>query len=139
MQKDPLNIVQFLAEIAELEKSREVADSLVKLSAQRERLALLEQYLSDYSGFRQDEAVDIESLRTRRGFLSALAEAIGDQNATLEQASAALDRHIETWRTARANSQALGKLTDKRARVRAQVEESRLQREADAHGQRQRR
>jgi flagellar export protein FliJ len=139
MRKDPLDIVQMLAEISELEKSREVADSLVRLSAERERLALLEQYLSEYSDGPENEALDIEKLRSKRTFLTALAQAIGDQSASIDQINAVLGRRIETWREARANKKAVGRLTTKRAHAQALAEERYQQAEADAAGQRQRR
>ena len=138
MKKDPLKIVELLAEVAELEKSRQVADSLVRLSAERERLALLEQYLSEYGYEAAAEVTDIESLNAKRGFLNALAQAIGDQSASVDQLNSTLERHIETWRNARANTAAVGKLTGRRsvehARKRERAEQHEL--ESRLHGQR---
>lgn len=136
MRKDPLDVVRMLAEIAELEKSRDVADSLVRLSAERERLALLEQYLQEYAGSTADEALDIEKLRNRRSFLNALAKAIGDQGASIDQINSVLEQRIANWREARASSKAVSRLASKRARTRRNAEERRQQLEADASGQR---
>ena len=136
MKKEPLDAVKMLAEIAELEKSRDVADSIVNLTAARERLALLEEYLNEYANSARSGSTDIERLRSQRTFIGALAQAIGDQSASIAQTSAVLEQRIETWRTARANSTAVGKLTEKRAAVRRQREEKLEQAELDAAGQR---
>lgn len=136
MKKEPLDAVKMLAEIAELEKSREVADSILHLTASRERLALLEEYLNEYSDAASNGSTDIERLRSQRTFIGALAQAIGDQGATIAQNSAVLEQRIETWRTARANSSAVGKLTEKRAKVKRERMEKLEQAELDAAGQR---
>jgi flagellar export protein FliJ len=136
MRKDPLDAVKMLAEISELKKSREVADSIVNLSAARERLVLLQTYLDEYAARSGDGATDIERLKSQQTFLSALAQAIGDQSASIEQTHAVLERRIELWRTARANTQAVSRLTEKRAQARRQRDESREQSELDAAGQR---
>lgn len=132
MRRDPLNIVQMLAEIAELEKSRAVADSLVKLSAERERLALLEQYLDEYAASRENESVDIEKLKSRSSFLSALTQAIGDQSSSIDQINTILEQRIETWREARANSKAVSRLTERRTQTRVRLQERREQAEIDS-------
>lgn len=132
MRRDPLNIVQMLAEIAELEKSRAVADSLVKLSAERERLALLEQYLDEYAANRENESVDIEKLKSRSSFLSALTQAIGDQSSSIDQINTILEQRIETWREARANSKAVSRLTERRTQTRVRLQERREQAEIDS-------
>lgn len=132
MNKDPLSVVKMLADIAELEKSREVANSIVRLSAERERLALLEQYLDEYGPGASGLATDIESLRTRRNFLYSLAAAIGDQSASIEQTQAILLRHIETWRSARANARAVNKLTERRSAEKARSRDRIEQNDLDA-------
>jgi flagellar export protein FliJ len=138
MRKDPLNAVKMLAEISELAKSRDVADSMLDLSAARERLALLEEYLSEYAQISDSGTTDIERLKSQRTFLGALAQAIGDQNASVEQTYALLEKRIEHWREARASSKAVDRLTEKRAIVQRQREENLEQIELDAAGQRQR-
>ena len=138
MKKEPLDAVKMLAEIAELEKSRDVADSILKLTAARERLALLEEYLEEYADSARSGSTDIERLISQRTFIGAQAQAIGDQGATIAQSNAVLEQRIETWRTARANSTAVSKLTEKRADVQRRREEKLEQAELDAAGQRRR-
>ena len=139
MKKDPLQAVKMLAEMSEQKKSRAVADSITNLSAARERLALLEQYLSEYSGVKADGSTDIERLKSQQSFLGALAQAIGDQNTSVEQSYVLLEARIEHWRAARANSKAVNQLTEKRAEVRRKKVDQQEQIELDAAGQRQRR
>jgi len=136
MKKEPLDAVKMLAEITELEKSRDVADSILHLSAARERLAVLEEYLDEYANAASSGSTDIERLRSQRTFIGALAQAIGDQGATIAQNNAVLEQRIETWRTARANKSAVSKLTEKRTQVKRQREEKAEQAELDAAGQR---
>jgi flagellar export protein FliJ len=128
-----------LAEMSELEKSRDVADSIMNLSAARERLALLEQYLNEYSESKSDGSTDIEQLKSKQSFLGALAQAIGDQNVSVEQSYAMLEARIEHWRTARANTKAVNQLTEKRSEARRRADDAREQTELDAAGQRPRR
>lgn len=136
MRKDPLNAVKMLAEIAELEKSREVADSIVNLSAARERLDMLEAYLVEYAARPGAGATDIERLKSQRAFLSALAQAIGDQSASVEQTYALLEKRIETWRAARAGTKAVNRLTEKRVQAQRRRDDLQEQSELDAAGQR---
>ena len=138
MKKEPLDTVKMLAELKELEKSRDVADSIVNLSTARERLALLEAYLDEYAAPSNSESTDIERVKSKHSFLGALAQAIGDQSDSVEQTYAVLEKRIANWRTARANSQAVDRLTDKRAQVRLRQEENREQTELDAAGRRPR-
>ena len=80
--KDPLELVQMLADVAELKKSQQVAASMVNLSAEAERLTLLEQYLGEYleQSNKQKGELDIALMKSRHEFIDALTKAIGNQD-----------------------------------------------------------
>lgn len=124
--KDPLDLVQMLAEAAELEKSQHVAASMRSLSAEERRLELLERYLEEYRGaaLPTGMASDIATLQSRRHFLEALRKAVLDQGAQVSRLRAQFERELDVWRTAKAKANAVEQFAGRKS-AKKQLEEAR--------------
>ena len=130
-RKDPLSIVKQLADITELEKSQQVALSIATLSAEEQRLAVLERYLAEYRGGEISEAaLAIDLLRSRHDFIAALDAAVRTQSEQVEQLRAQFERKLTSWRDAKAKVGAVdrfaGRREAERERVRARAEQAQL-------------
>jgi flagellar export protein FliJ len=124
--KDPLDLVQMLAEAAELEKSQQVAASMRSLGAEERRLALLERYLEEYRGAAvpAGTASDIATLQSRRHFLEALRKAVQEQGAQVSRLRAQFEQQLDFWRTAKAKANAVEQFAGRRS-AKKQLEETR--------------
>ena len=128
-RKDPLSIVKQLADIAELKKSQQVAASIVVLSEEEQRLAVLERYLEEYRIDASEQTLlGITALKSRRDFLAALDAAVREQGAQVTRLRAQLERKLHSWRGAKAKANAVGRFTDRREdqlqRARARAEQA---------------
>jgi flagellar FliJ protein len=130
--KDPLDLVQMLAEAAELEKSQQVAVSMRSLNTEQQRLAMLERYLEEYRGgaAAAGSSSDINALKTKRNFLEALDKAVQDQGAQVSRLRAQFEQQLDVWRAAKAKANAVeqfaGRKSAKKALEEARREQTRL-------------
>jgi flagellar export protein FliJ len=124
--RDPLDIVQKLAAATELEKSQLVAASMRSLSAQERRLAMLEQYLEEYSARATPVTgtADIAALQARGHFLAALRKAVQDQGAEVRRLRVQFEAQVDVWRSAKAKVSAVEQFTGRRE-ARRQIDEAR--------------
>jgi len=124
--RDPLDLVQKLAAAAEIEKSQQVAASMRSLSAQERRLAMLEQYLDEYSAGAAPTVgvADVTALQARGHFLAALRKAVDDQGAEVRRLRAQFEVQVDVWRNAKAKVSAVEQFAGRR-QARQQLEEAR--------------
>ena len=135
MRKDPLQLVKMLADISELEKSQYVATSMMQLSAEKQRLALLEQYLEEYcQGAAPDTVVDIGKLTSSRGFIDALTKAVVEQSDQVARLSQQFEQRLDTWRAAKAKSTAVDNFASRKQQTRMLEESRREQSSLDEAG-----
>ena len=130
-RKDPLSIVKQLADIAELEKSQQVAASIATLSAEEQRLAVLERYLAEYRGGQvAEETLAVDVLRSRQDFIAALDDAVRTQSHQVKQLRAQFEQRLTLWRDAKAKVSAVerfaGRREAERDRARARAEQTAL-------------
>ena len=126
--KDPLKLVQMLADVAELEKSQKVAVSMAHLTEEARRLEVLEQYLCEY---REQSAgsgreLDIGQVTRRHAFIDALMRAVSDQGHRVTVLRKELESTLGLWRDAKSRVSALKEYTgriDDQERLRAERRE----------------
>ena len=120
-RKDPLNVVQRLADMAELRKSQQVAVSIASLSAEERRLAVLERYLAEYQeAGAKDRQLAIGALRTRSDFIAALSQAVRTQSEQVRQLRLQFEQRLTLWREAKAKASAVERFADRRESQRKQ-------------------
>ena len=126
--KDPLKLVQTLADAAEFENSQKVAASVAHLSAEAQRLAVLEQYLSEYRDRRTDNGgtLDVAYMTRQHEFVAALTRAISDQDRRVTDLREQFESTLGLWRDAKSKVSALKQYTgriDDRERLRSERKE----------------
>ena len=112
-RRNRMQVLQKLAEHTEAEASRRLAERLKLLSADEKRLEQIRGYLADYSGSNQNCAMTIGALRSNRGFMERLRNAVDEQRGTVETQRHQAEQHAAQWRAARARSLALERLADR--------------------------
>lgn len=130
-RKDPLTIVQRLADMAEVRKSQQVAASIASLSAEEERLAVLERYLAEYQAAgAKDRQLAIAALRSRSDFITALSQAVRTQSEQVRRLRVQFEHRLTLWREAKAKASAVerfaGRRESQRKRATAKAEQTAL-------------
>lgn len=130
-RKDPLAVVKQLADMSELEKSQQVAASIASLSAEEQRLAVLERYLAEYQvGDPRKALLGIGDLKSRHDFIAALSSAVRTQSDQVRQLRAQFEHKLTLWRDAKAKASAVdrfaGRREHERDRAQAKAEQTAL-------------
>jgi flagellar FliJ protein len=112
-KRNRMQILQKLAEHTEAEASRRLAERLKLLGADEKRLEQIRSYLADYSGSTRNTAMTIGALRSNRGFVERLRNAVDEQRGTVETQRHQAEQQAAQWRAARARSLALEQLADR--------------------------
>ncbi|MCL4780366.1 MAG: flagellar export protein FliJ [Gammaproteobacteria bacterium] len=112
-RRNRMQILQKLAGHTEAEASRRLAERLKLLDADERRLEQIRGYLADYSGNIQNTAMTIGALRSNRGFMERLRNAVDEQRGAVEIQRHQAEQHAAQWRTARARSLALERLGER--------------------------
>jgi flagellar FliJ protein len=114
-RRNRMQVLQKLAEHTEAEASRRLSERLRLLDADERRLEQIRSYLADYSGSSQHNspAMTISALRSNRGFVERLRNAVDEQRGTVETQRLQAEQHATQWRTARARSLALERLGER--------------------------
>jgi flagellar FliJ protein len=113
--RNRMQVLQRLAEHAEAEASRRLSERLKALDTDEKRLEQIRSYLADYSSsnLNQAAAMTIGALRSNRGFLERLRNAVDEQRGTVETQRHQAEQHAMQWRSARARSLALERLGER--------------------------
>jgi flagellar FliJ protein len=112
-KRNRMQVLQKLAEHTEAEASRRLAERLKLLGADEKRLEQIRSYLADYSGSPRNTAMTIGALRSNRGFIERLRNAVDEQRGTVETQRHQAEQQAAQWRAARARSLALEQLADR--------------------------
>jgi flagellar FliJ protein len=112
-RRNRMQILQKLAGHTEAEASRRLAERLKLLDADEKRLEQIRGYLADYSGNIQNTATTISALRSNRGFMERLRNAVDEQRGAVEMQRHQAEQHAAQWRAARARSLALERLGER--------------------------
>lgn len=131
-RRNRLESLQRLAEFAEAESSRHLAERLRALDGEERRLAQIRTYLAEYAGQagRDRRPMTLEELRGRRGFVERLRDAADAQQTLAERKRLEAEQQTARWRQARSRNLALqrfGERLEERERERqARREQARL-------------
>ena len=114
-RRNRMQVLQKLAEHTEAEASRRLAERLKLLDADEKRLEQIRSYLADYSGSSQgnSSAMTISALRSNRGFMARLRDAVDEQRGNVETQRHQAEQHAAQWRAAHARSLALERLGER--------------------------
>ena len=114
-RRNRMQVLHKLAEHTEAEASRRLAERLKLLDADEKRLEQIRSYLADYSGSSQgnSSAMTISALRSNRGFMARLRDAVDEQRGNVETQRHQAEQHAAQWRAARARSLALERLGER--------------------------
>lgn len=126
-KRDRIGTLQRLASHTEAESARRLADRLRTLDVEERRLQQIRSYLADYTGGvaggpaagigakAATGAMTISSLRSNRGFLERLRNAVDEQRGTVEIQRRQVEQQTAHWRTARSRTRSLGLLGERQA------------------------
>jgi flagellar FliJ protein len=123
--------LQRLAGHTEAENARRLAERLRALDVEERRLQQIRGYLAEY-GLPRDAngssppAMTISSLRSNRGFLERLRNAVDEQRGTVETQRHQVEQQTRSWRAARARTRSLEMLGE---RLQKQEQEHKERRE----------
>jgi flagellar export protein FliJ len=121
-----IEVLQRLAGHTEAENARRLAERLRSLDTEERRLQQIRGYLAEYAqvtGQRRGPlsqnagnsppAMTIGSLRSNRGFLERLRNAVDEQRGTVETQRHQVEQQTVHWRTARARTRSLEKFGER--------------------------
>jgi len=114
-KKSQLKSVRTLAKSAETETSSQVSAHRHALQIEEQRLTQLEAYQREYSILITDsqEFTGINNIRSRRGFMQKLNEAIVAQREAVAQSLMQLEAQLGSWREARSRARSLEKFSER--------------------------
>lgn len=114
-KRNGLQSVQTLAKSAEAETSSQVSSHRQALQVEEQRLAQLEAYHREYAimGNESQQSTGINNIRSRRGFMQKLNEAIAAQKQAVSQSLLQLEIQLGSWREARSRALSLQKFSER--------------------------
>jgi flagellar protein FliJ len=124
--------IKQLASDREREAATQVDLARRALDDHERQLVQLRQYRAEYAErVSKGAAPDVARLQNYHAFLGRLSDAIAQQERTVADALAALERATDTWRERRIEAASIGRAVAKIATGERRVEDRRLQRESD--------
>ncbi len=121
-----IEVLQRLAGHTEAENARRLAERLRSLDTEERRLQQIRGYLAEYGmasgqkrsalpegADRSPPAMTIASLRSNRGFLERLRNAVDEQRGTVEIQRHQVEQQTQNWRVARARTRSLEKFGER--------------------------
>ncbi len=125
-QRRSLATIQTLADSAERESARTVAQRRDALAAEEQRLRQLQEYLREYGQMSLSASGHVATLRMRRRFVERIRIGISEQERLIAGLREQLERDLGVWRKARSHALALEKYA---ARLSEQAHARRARRE----------
>jgi flagellar protein FliJ len=124
--------IKELAADREREAATQVELARRALDDHERQLGQLRQYRAEYAErVAKDAAPDVVRLQNFHAFLGRLSDAIAQQERTVADALAALERATDAWRERRIEAASIGRAVAKIATGERRVEDRRAQRESD--------
>jgi len=132
-KRNGLKSVQTLAKSAEVETSSQVSSHRRALQIEEQRLAQLEAYHREYTrqGDDAQQTIGINSIRSHRGFMQKLNEAIAAQRKAVSHSLMQLETQLGLWREARSHALSLQKFSERVAEKADKRQERKDQKELD--------
>ncbi len=125
-----IETIRTLADTAERESSRTVAERRRMLDAEEQRLEQLRRYLAEYGDLSSaKDGVFIDTIRTRRSFMARIQAGIEQQEQLLASLRTQLENDLEHWRDARSHALALEKF-DQRLEAQRNLKQNRREQAA---------
>jgi flagellar export protein FliJ len=114
-KRSQLRSVRTLAKSAETETSSRVSSHRQALQIEEQRLAQLEAYQREYALLASEspEFTGINNIRSRRGFMHKLNEAIVAQRQAVAECLKELEVQLGSWREARSRAMSLEKFSER--------------------------
>ena len=125
-QKHRMNTLRTLADSAERESARNLANSRRHLETEQQRLAQLQAYLGEYSTEPGRTSTFADTVRSHRDFIAQIRTGIEQQEQLVASLRQQLELDLAHWREARSHTLALERYSE---RLDAQAEEKDARRE----------
>lgn len=128
-----IDVLQRLAGHTEAENARRLGERLRALDTEERRLQQIRGYLAEYTlgTVRPAGAMTIGSLKSSRGFLGRLRDAVDQQRGAVESQRQQVEQQTRQWQAARARTRSLEKLGERQARHEREREDRREQARLD--------
>jgi flagellar export protein FliJ len=126
--KHSLKTVRLLADNAEQESSRLVAQRRQQLDAAQHQLMQLKRYADEYQQPGSGQGMYIDTVRTRAEFIARIRSGIEQQERLIAGLEQQLELDMQRWRTARSHALGLQRYAERQA----QQEELRQNRKEQA-------
>lgn len=124
--KNRIQTLRTLADTAERESSRIVAERRRTLDQEEQQLMQLQAYLREYDTPQSGSGLLVDSIRARRDFIERIRLGIEQQEHLVKSLRAQLDQDLDQWREARSHALSLERYSD---RLQMQVDEKLARRE----------
>lgn len=113
-----IDVLQRLASHTEAENARRLGERLRALDTEERRLQQIRSYLAEYTlgNARASDAMTIGSLKSNRGFLGRLRDAVDQQRGAVESQRQQVEQQTRQWQAARARTRSLEKLGERQER-----------------------
>lgn len=132
--KQSMQTLRRLADNAERESARIVAQRRRQLDAERQRLAQLEAYVADYRQQPGNTGVFIDTMRTRQAFVMRLRAGLEQQRRVITGLDQQLELDLRRWRQARSHALGLQRFSERREREQAVRQNRKEQAQLDEIG-----
>lgn len=130
-----LETLRRLAETAENETARALADRRRRLEAEQRRLEQLNAYAAEYLALtRVGDGLLIDAVRARRAFVVRLQGGIAEQERVVASARQQVETDLARWRDARTRHLALARLGEREDEAAAERDARREQADLDEIG-----
>jgi flagellar export protein FliJ len=114
-RNETLGTIRTLADRAEQESARALADRRARLENEEQRLAQLRSYMAEYGELSGNASgIFIDTIRTRRAFVDRLRSGIEQQEKLLAGLNAQLENDLQRWRDARSRALGLERFMERR-------------------------
>jgi len=133
--KHSLKTVRLLADNAEQESSRLVAQRRRQIDAEQQRLSQLRQYFDDYQHPGTGEGVFIDTVRTRAAFIARIRSGIEQQERLIAGLEQQLELDLQRWRDARSHALGLQRYSERQAQQEELKQNRKEQAKLDEIGQ----
>lgn len=124
--KNRLQTLRTLADTAERESSQILAERRRMFEEEQKRLEQLRNYLNEYATPEAGAGVFVDSIRTRRDFISRIRAGIEQQERVVEGLHRQLNQDLERWQETRSHALSLERYSQ---RLQTQVDEKLARRE----------
>ncbi|MCL4720742.1 MAG: flagellar export protein FliJ [Gammaproteobacteria bacterium] len=128
-KRDRLSTLQRLAAHHEAEQARRLSERVQSLDSEERRLQQIRGYLAEYAANPggRDAPLTVSRLRSNRGFIDRLRDAVDGQRGMVEIQRQQVDQQAAQWRSARSRSLSLERLGERLDRQEREHRERRTQ------------